>query len=77
MKILLLCLGLVSAGAGAVFIAIAIWLFGSGSVRSILEFGLWAWIGLHALFALLSLVFFRLFASASTAEETDEGEAKL
>jgi len=54
--------GLAAAAVGAVCVGIAIWLFASGEIRSLFDPVLWVWLALHALFAFVSLIFFRLAA---------------
>ena len=63
MRMFWLVCGLVSALTGAVFVLTALWMFGAGHYRSVFAVGLWLWLGLHALFAVVSLFFFRLARS--------------
>ena len=60
-------LGLVAAAKGTVFVAIGLAVFGVGAYRSLGDPALWLWFALHAVFALASLIFFRLAAGAGDA----------
>jgi hypothetical protein len=77
MRIALLLLGLAAAAVGAVFIGIGIWQFAAGEIRSIFAVSLWIWIGLHALFAFVSLIFFRLYHDFPTHGEPNPASEKL
>ena len=74
MRVVFAVLGIVSAIVGAVFILIALVAFLGGTVRSVFNPELWIWIGLHAVSAFLSLVFFRLAAVNSAKGVVVPGE---